>query len=461
MQNETNNIIIQGVTDSTLTLNVNGTVREIHNQLADLKALLQNLKAPTVQYADKIYNIEHINEANFGVMTSNRVFNGVLTKELIHFLGDRTNARQFLNGIPAEDKQNWECVRLHLKEAQGLLGDSYVWVIGWELRRLFSIGNDRQKSMEIKVDEYINHCFSTYRLSLQLVNYLFLSKLWDAKKTQKKNIDANKKPLTDFFHTKRLLKLTELRTLFHTLLEIFRDNDLDFPLEEMEAANIHPYLQPDSAFNKACASMEALEALGEQGEKYGLGHCHSAEISLATILQAFPFFTTHQLVTMKKVEYEETRNTTPRYIKDFSILEKKEAQNLQRILNYDNKPSLTYALFFRNGRNAINLFPFLLDFNALTNEQDFQIYFYESRNGNSGLRYFSIKNEKEDSIHYRAAATDAREILSEEQKNAEQKIIRLDLVIRQFEDALNTVLDADVRFEAIDSTPKVDNTFNF
>ncbi|MDZ4705042.1 MAG: hypothetical protein SH848_14000, partial [Saprospiraceae bacterium] len=63
MPNETNlqgshNIVIQGVSDSTITLNVNGEVREIHNQLADLKALLQNLKAPTVQYADKIYNIE-------------------------------------------------------------------------------------------------------------------------------------------------------------------------------------------------------------------------------------------------------------------------------------------------------------------------------------------------------------------------------------------------------------------
>jgi hypothetical protein len=164
---------------------------------------------------------------------------------------------------------------------------------------------------------------------------------------------------------------------------------------------------------------------------------------------------------MKRVEYEQTRNSEPRYIKDFSILERKDAANLQRVLRYDNKPSLTYAMFFRNESTAINLFPFLLDYNALTYEQDFHIYFYECREGNNGLRYFSTKNEKTEIIRYQAAETNTREIKSDEQKNEDQKNIRLDLVIKQFEDALNTILDADVHFVAADSSQKLDNMDNF
>jgi len=65
MSNETNNIIIQGVTDSTLTLNVNGTVREILRKLDALQALLEKHQAQSIQTADKIYNIGGITNANF------------------------------------------------------------------------------------------------------------------------------------------------------------------------------------------------------------------------------------------------------------------------------------------------------------------------------------------------------------------------------------------------------------
>lgn len=463
MPNETNiqgshNVIIQGISDSTLTLNVNGEVREIQNQLAELKALLQNLKIHKVQYAEKIYNIEHINEANFSIVTSSRVFNGILTKELIDIIKDRPKPRQFLEDIPVDDKENWECVRTHLKDAQSLLEDNFVWVISWELRRLFSIGNDKQKSNETKTFEYINHCLSTYRLSLQLVNYLFLSKLWDEKRINK-NLENNQRPIKDFFYTNRILKLVELRLLFQSLLKVFKDNGLQQPISEGEFENFHEYLDNNSNFNGACLVLEAFEMSIQSREAYGLGHCHTAEIALSTILKAFKFFTNYQLVTMKRVEYEEARNTAPRYVKDFSILEKKEAKNLQRILKYDNRPSLTYAIFFRNEHNAVNLFPFLLDYNALTNEQDFQIYIYESRIGKNALRYFSIKSEKEDTISYMGIATEPKEIKSEEQKNEEQKNIRLDLVIKQFEEAMNTILDADEHFQPKTDTlvDKLDN----
>ena len=37
------NIVIQGVTDSTITLNVNGETQEINNKLDSLKVLLMDL----------------------------------------------------------------------------------------------------------------------------------------------------------------------------------------------------------------------------------------------------------------------------------------------------------------------------------------------------------------------------------------------------------------------------------
>lgn len=443
----THHVSIQEVTDNSIRLNVDGETREIGPQLAELKSLLQNLKVQHIQYAEKIYNIEHIDEANFGVVTSSRVFNAVLTRELIGLLQDRPKIAQFLKSLPEEDQPHWECIRTHLKEAQGLLEESMVWIIGWEMRRLFSIGNDREKSMEVRTEEYIRHCFSLARLSFQLANSLLLSKLWDIKKSHT-GFPVVQRAVDRFFHTTRPLKLTELCELFQVLLEIFRDHDLEFPIQEINQQILSALLDTDGPFREASKRIGELENLNEQNERYGLAHCHSAEIALAAILRHFSFFSNYQLVSMKKVEYEEIRNNQPRYIKDFSILEKKESKTLQRILRYDEKASLTYALFFAKERIVVNLFPFFLDYNTLTDEQDFQIYAYECREDSNGLRFYSLKTEKTGTIYYRGIQAGASEISTDEQKNEEQKNIRLDLVIKQFEDAMNTILDADEHFEA-------------
>jgi HD superfamily phosphodiesterase len=102
----------------------------------------------------------------------------------------------------------------------------------------------------------------------------------------------------------------------------------------------------------------------------------------------------------------------------------------------------------------------LLDYNALTNESDFQLFFYQCREGESGLRYFSIKSENEEIINYMATAAGSMEIKSEDQKNELQKSIRLDLVTKQFEEAMNTILGTKYTFKPKGSNLNADNLSN-
>jgi len=430
------NIVIQDISDGNMTVNVNGEVKTIHKELAELKELLKNQNVSNITYENKIYNIEHINEANFGVVTSNKAYNGVLTKELILQLKDLQKPASFLGKLPTEDQENWEGVRQHLNEAQGILADSFVWVVGWELRRLFAIGNDKENPAA-KVNQYITLCFTTYRVSLQLINFLFISKLWD-EKVKNPGLDTNKVPLQNFFS--RTLKLPEMRSLLQTLIGIFKDNKLTFPMVEADLGDIDSFMQDDSAFNKACAELEALEAMDGLGEAYGLGHCHTAEIALTAVLKSFSFLAKYQLVTIRRIEYEESRNSSATFIKDLNFLEKKESKDMYRILKYDNSPALTYSVFFRNDKTAVSLFPFLIDYNALTSEGDFHLYLYKCRDGESGLRYIPTRNTDEIVINYTAADKNNLKIEDEDQKNKLQKNIRLDMVVKQFEAAMNTIL---------------------
>ena len=64
-----NNIIIQGITDSSITLEVNGATQEIQNEMATLNALLEEMNAQQVQMADKIYDLAELGQADIGVKT--------------------------------------------------------------------------------------------------------------------------------------------------------------------------------------------------------------------------------------------------------------------------------------------------------------------------------------------------------------------------------------------------------
>jgi hypothetical protein len=80
------NIIIQGVTDSSITVNINGKSAEIMNKLDDLKTLLEKQSVKTFQAGEEVYNIEGINDANFAFLLGRSRQNKSLPDELLQNL---------------------------------------------------------------------------------------------------------------------------------------------------------------------------------------------------------------------------------------------------------------------------------------------------------------------------------------------------------------------------------------
>jgi hypothetical protein len=99
-----NNIIIQGVTDSTITLQIDGKSEEILNKLDALMALLEQRQVQTIQTADKIYNIGSINEANFGFVVGQASYDKKLPSELKEDL--LTDKNKWVSGI-SQDLLNY------------------------------------------------------------------------------------------------------------------------------------------------------------------------------------------------------------------------------------------------------------------------------------------------------------------------------------------------------------------
>ncbi len=429
--------LIESVTDKAIVLNIDGEKVPITRDVAALRTLLKERNVHIIQYAEKIYNIDHIDEANFGAVTRRIVFNSILVRRLVDdLLHHKGEVQHFLHNLPPEAKQNWEEVPEFLKNAQSVVGQNFVWVLALELRRLFAIGGDKRKRQEEKVDEYIDHCFSAAKRALQLTTFMLVVELWEQKK-QGKEYRSDAAQLEPFFGT-RPLTLREYSRLLADLVRVFADNNLSLP------TGLTPALNADDPISRAVTGLERLQS---HHTAYGLAHCHTAEEHLADLLIALPLLRLYRLVSIKRIEYEEMRNRAPRYIKDFTILEKKDEREWQRILRFDDKPAHSYATLMHNRQRAVNLFPFVLDYHAFTHEPVFQIWLYECREGWNGLRYYNIAQEKTEYIHFCDAKEGTRAVRTEEEKQALERDVRCDLTIRQLEDAMNTLLGTNHRFE--------------
>lgn len=92
-----NNIIIQGVTDSSITLNLNGESKEIEKKLDVLQALMEQMAVQSLQSANNVYNIGSITDANFNFLIGQAGHDKALPSELAqNLIGDGNNWSQSL-----------------------------------------------------------------------------------------------------------------------------------------------------------------------------------------------------------------------------------------------------------------------------------------------------------------------------------------------------------------------------
>lgn len=429
--------------------------------------MMTNLKSESnvKQKANKIINIDKakkviINHPPSDVKNVRRIYNKFFCKELMEHL---KNEKEFPHKFSFVENNDWIDSTAQFNEAKLYISQSFIWVIGEEIRRMFVIGDQNNyTSEENRMTDYIDRSLRAYRSGLQLINYVFISKLLD-EKIKGVKIHSSKQQIINFFTTERNLKLVDLRLLFQELIEVFNNSsELEFPFNKKEFGDIDLFLQSESSFNKACSSIESLLKVKGSEDGYTYEHCETAEKSLAIFLSKLIILTKYQLVSVKHIEYEESRNNAPQYIKEMRIIKlpsisKKQEENsdamenLIHTLMYDETPQKTNSVLFhkKDGyvKNSINLFPFLIDKNALDDQPEFDLYYYEHLNTEERkLRYYSTKNKDQD-ISYKKARILTSDELKE--KNALEKFIiatRLELVSNQFQLARNIILNDDFSF---------------
>jgi len=448
MTNEPNlkgsqNIVLQNISEGSITLNINGGITEIQNQLTELKSILTKHNRSTIQYADKIYNIEHITEANFGFITGKKAFNESLTKQLIQAIipyclaAERFSEK--VSNIPS-----WETQIRFSDKAKEIIAYSFVGVIGIQLSKLMAIG--KEDFSESKQRKYIEKCIQIVKRSTDLICFALISKLWDAQKQKLVTFsDIQRKILIQRFDAAFEHSIEEQFQLLSVLQQIFSNpkNELILPFQELE--NIGPKLNEGSDLHKTCQDLQILSEKLDRSQ-YNLVECFEAETLLTEFFTYFHFLVNYRMASIKYIGYRQSRNADAHYLHRYTALGIDNKANIDaEKINYTTQTIFTDAVLLYRGVNYqenINMFPFVIDYNALTFEQGTKICFYRSKSINdNNLEYMFMEDNS--TIHLEKKGiqkpdTDFNELMM---SNDNLKILNLDNVVELYNEARQCLLN--------------------
>lgn len=437
--NQPTTATIEQFNEEQIKLNLDGQIHEIRHQLADLQELLRSQQVQQVQYADKIYNIEHINEANFGFVTGAKAFNQDLTKTILESIRDDClPAQKFLSRV--QKIKDWEKQNRISDKAKEIIAYSFVGVIGIQLSKLMAIG--KEDYTETKPAKYVRKCITIVKRSLDLVNFAFLSRFWDTQQTSSVPLQANEKELLGQIFDRHFEQtVTEQFELLRVLDGIFSTHALKKLFPEFRLG------EQAVALQQICAAFGELNQVLDKGE-VTLLDCAEAETQLAQFFQIFHFLVKYNMASIKRIGYKQMRHVDPRYLHRFAALgiDSKANIDAEKVI-YTPQTVHTDAVLLYLGddyQDNINLFPLVIDYNALTFEHGVMICFYQGKNiADGSLEYRFLEDES--TLHIEAKGLlqgdiDYNELMLTEDN---QKLLNLDQVVAALEEARMTVLQDD------------------
>jgi hypothetical protein len=444
---ETQNVVIENVTPDSMKVNVNGEVKEIKNTLDELKVLFKSLNVENFKSGDKIYNIGTITNATFSAEIGKKTFNMYLCRKLTEALRDYSpDAKAFLENIKEADKADWESQVRYTRKANPYIISGFVGVLGILIQKLIASGQEAFKSNNAK--DYLEVCIATVQRALQLLCYSFVSKLWDYKKDNNCEFTRDQaNDLDNFFNTDIELNITDYVELLKTLVSIFDAQKIEYPFNEFNK----DCLKNESSFIKACKNLKEINNKLDNGQ-FTLPTAFEAENELTVFLTTLNFLAAYKMVSVKDISYEEIRNKDAQYLHSYTFLGVDSDNTLYSSkYKYDSLPiSSDAVLIFKNKyQEGLNLFPFIIDINALINEMEVKICFYTYfEEGKKKLTYSDINkisSDKNESVKDISDPSLVSIIYNEEVENdlnatADHDITRLKKDIKKFHDLkLNTL----------------------
>jgi hypothetical protein len=333
------------------------------------------------EYNNRLYSIDELDdEEAFDYITGKIKYNQIFTKQIIEAIKDECSKQypDFYHLIE-QKPSDWDTKVGFCDDGKLIISNNFIGIIGKQLDKLFAIGKDIDESEEVTRKKYIKKCNYIVRRTLDLVIFSFLSQLWDDVCNKKITLSAENS-LNGYFTMN--MNRNEQFVLLRRLINIYKEHKSDNPLLLIpEILKISDYFNENGKLHFCCIE---LEKLAIDTPNPNILDCHDAEKKLTDFLKCFNFLVNYKAVSMKKIEYLNIKKIEDGYLHHYVNLGYNQNSAEVEKRNFDNNHEVVKSLFTnavllykgKNYTNNINLFPFVIDYNALTFEQNSKIAFF-------------------------------------------------------------------------------------
>jgi len=324
-------------------------------------------------------------------------FNDLLTKKILVAISPHNRKAKDFLALNEDWAENIDLVRT----AKQILISGYVGVIGRQIRKLMSIGEE--DFSESKNKRYLENCQITAKRGFQLICFALISTLWDHRLAGKVDFTkAQSDSLIKFFRNAAEEDILGFVDLLRNLLEVFATHKLGFLITE--SSDLIPKLRNGSEVHTACKELNELPRIIKSGN-YTVDDCLKAELNISVVLENLAFLAEYRMISINEIDYNQQRNDSQGlYLHNYTLLGGDIQTNTisENRVRREPKPLLSHAviIFKDNYKENINLDPFVIDFNGLALSGGSKICFYSHCNiyEDSSLNFSFIEDNSKESI---------------------------------------------------------------
>ena len=296
--------------------------------------------------------------------------------------------------------------------AKVILQSSYAGAVGISLGRLLAI--DIISGKDFKKD-YIHNAYLTAKVSFQLLIFSLLIDLENAIGNQKISISkADKDILKNYFEDFQSPDVKILQNVFETLKKIAEENNTKSYLTELQN------FKPDEKYFEMFGLLQDLD---EQENLQDNQIITKTENALLYILKPLGFLAKYQMVSLKAVSFQSFKNFDEYYLIFKNLLEAKQSEQGLKIELMEMPLSLSVKIYDTDLKNSQDLFPFIIDYNSLINEDKPKICIYSHKDLlDNNLVFYDIVKGEELKINCAKGEVKTNEYLDALAKDEKEKI---------------------------------------
>jgi len=415
----------------------NGTVRELYAlSLKYFEGLLVNngITVLSLQNASVVDEHDNLAKGKNVILERKQPLNFLLLYTLMKAIAktdEQASKDLLLMSQEYEDKGE----RIKLGKVRGYIDESFFAVFG--VQKLIAIGNDvLLKKDLITSRKYLDHVLLLIKHMLRFSCFILLSELWNLKEDNDIiYTEKQRAVLTDFFDYRFSADISMNFEMLRSLLNIFHENRLIYPIAEF--SEFLDFIDDEHLFGQAIGYLTELE---DQYTKVpSLEYCCEVEDKLCVFLSHFWFITQYRMISVKGIRYDEMHKTDKYFIHRFCQLVPRNSSPDTRGYDIDITTTDSIIVYKKDYKTGINLFPFLIDINALKFEDKSKIYFFNRFDvENSSLHYLFMDDHGDnEQISGGHISCDLNTIVKDKEKHRQYKFEK---VYAQFQIARNTIL---------------------